>query len=124
MRVRSRAKRMAKMSPRQIKQMEKKISKKAANNHHYHGRPSASSIARSIHKKMAKQFEKKTVGYDSETGMPRLRYDVVVDSDNPSHIDVRVGHTRLLVAAQEIVDATCKHKLKIGACVARLGIEY
>jgi hypothetical protein len=75
---------------------------------------------------LAKQFGKKYGAYIHEGDLHtrKTNYDVVVNPDNPKHIDVYVGHTRLETAAQEIVDATCKHKYKIGVSVARHGFEY
>lgn len=138
MRVRSKAQRMAKMSPRQIKQMEKKTKANKAKKRGFHLGPTPEQLARSIHKKLAKQFGRKYQKHSTTQkelykvdayaeqyrNMHQPNYDVVVDSDNPKHIDVRVGHTRYETAAQEIVNSINKHKYKIGVSVARHGFEY
>lgn len=126
MRVRSKAQRMAKMSPRQIKQMEKKIKMNKAKKRGFNNGPTSEQIARSLHKKIAKQFGKKYGEFihDGNLHDRKTNYNVVVNADNPKHIDVYVGHIDLEPAAQEFVDATCKHKYKIGVSVARHNFEY
>lgn len=126
MRVRSKAQRMAKMSPRQIKQMEKKIKMNKAKKRGFNLVPTPKQLARSIHEKMAKQFGKKYGEFihDGNLHGRKTNYDVVVDTDQPKHIDVYVGHLDLEPAVQELVDTMCKHKYKIGVSVARHNFEY